>query len=207
MDNQYIGLEIVKTEEQMKKFKEIWLKVCNEMTYESEEFHSSDTATHYLYKNEDGEYIGTAEVGIYVPNEDSTVQYYYDFTQIPCIKANMGDVYEIDKICILPEHRNIKVIQSLLYSLIAHYKMNNSAYYVTAMESNFYITMKRRYKVPLNEVPDVEKRKQKFNDFYLYPLYFPIKDYVDFITEDANSPINKTQLNNIINHLQKSTVY
>lgn len=207
MLNQNIGFEIVKTKEQMKKFKEIWLEVCEEMTYESEEFHEKETATHYLYLNEKGDYIGTAEVGVYVPNEDSTVQYYYDFTKLPWIKENMGNVYEIDKVCILPEYRDIKLIKNLLYSLLAHHEMKQPAYYVTAMESTFYFAMKRRYKVPLIEIPDKEKRKQKFNDFYLYPLYFTLNDYIDFIMQGSNSILNKSQLNNIVNQLQESSVY
>ncbi|MFP3726545.1 hypothetical protein U8V72_15305 [Priestia filamentosa] len=202
-----LGFEIVKSKEQMEIFKKIWLQVCDEETFESEEFHTEETATHILYLNDQGEYIGTAEVGLYVPNEKSTVQYYYDFSKLSHVKENMGKVYEIDKVCILSEQRDIRLLKTLVYSLLTHYKLNHAACYVSAMESTFYHIMKRRFKVPLMEVEEKEKRKQKFNDFYLYPLHLDLSPYVEYLTNAANSIIDLELLDSVVGELQESLTY
>ncbi|MEO2222709.1 GNAT family N-acetyltransferase [Priestia megaterium] len=201
-----IPFKIVETKEEMDLFKQIWLEVCDEKNFESEDFHSKETGVHFLFANQNGEYVGTAEVGKYIPNEKSTVQYYYDFSKLKHIQQNIEDVYEIDKVCIKSEYRSQGILEDMIYALFSHYKLYNAAYYVSAIESIFYRALKRGYKIPLVQVEEEEKRKQQFNDFFLYPVHFNPALYINYLNNEESSRININHLEEIVREYRKGNI-
>lgn len=186
--------KIVKTEEEMKIFKRIWLEVCEEKTFESEEFHTSETGVHFLIPNDQGEYVGTMEIGKYIPNEKSTVQYYYDYSKMEQIKSELDSAYEVDKISILPEYRGQKLLEKMAYAIAFHQKKTDASYYVAAIESLFYRALKTFYKVPIEKVGD----KQKFNDFYLYPIIVDGKKYCQLAENNQITTMEASVLKELV---------
>lgn len=180
MNNPYF--KVVETPEEMQIFKKIWLEVCEEMHFETEDFHSKETGMHFLIKSEKGDYVGTAEIGKFLNNEQSTVQYYYDFSQLDEVKDEMKNTYEVDKVCIYPEYRSHGLMTNMIYALLFHHRITKSVYFLSAMESKFFKALKRFYKVPMREVAP----RQKFNDFYLHPLIVSVRKYEENIRTDKN---------------------
>ncbi|MBU8686493.1 GNAT family N-acetyltransferase [Priestia megaterium] len=197
--SKWMSFKIVETKEEMDIFKEIWLEVCDEKTFESEEFHSHKTGVHFLFPNKNGEYVGTAEVGRYIPNDNSTVHYYYDFSKLNYIQGNREHVYEIDKVCIKPEYRSQGLLENMIYALLFHHKLFQSTYYVSAIESIFYRALTRIYKVPLVQVEEEEKKMQQFNNFFLHPVHLNPAVYINFLQNEGNTQINLNCLEEIVN--------
>lgn len=198
-DSKRMPFKIVETKKEMDIFKEIWLSVCDEKTFESEEFHSKKTGIHFLFPNRDGEYVGTAEIGRYIPNDHSTVQYYYDFSKLHYIQESQEHVYEIDKVCIKPEYRSQGLLENMIYAFLFHHKLFQSKYYVSAIESIFYKALTRVYKIPLIQVEEGEKKKQQFNNFFLHPVHLNPSIYLNSLQNEGNAQININYLEEIIN--------
>ena len=197
MNNKFF--KIVETEKEMEIFKKIWLEVCDEKQFETEDFHTKETGMHFLIKNKDGDYVGTGEVGKYVNNDKSTVQYYYDFSQLDEVKKEMDHTYEVDKVCIYPEYRSQGLMINMIYALLFHQTVTNSTYYIGAMESKFFKALKRFYKVPMGEVAP----KQKYNDFYLHPIIMYIRDYMDTLKTNQTTNIDFSLINSIVEEYLK----
>jgi hypothetical protein len=192
MNNPYF--KVVETEEEMQIFKRIWLEVCDEKHFETEDFHTKETGMHFLIKNRDGEFVGTGEVGQYVNNEKSTVQYYYDFSQHDLVKREIVSTFEIDKVCIYPEYRSQGLMENMFYALLFHQQVTNASYYLGAIESKFFKALKRFYKVPMVEVAP----RQKYNDFYLHPIIIFIRDYIGTLKETHNNHLDSTFLISLV---------
>lgn len=195
--------KVVETKEEMETFKKIWLDVWNEKTYETEDFHTQDTGMHFLLKNAEGEYVGTLEAGKFMNNEESTVQYYYDFTQVDEISTHMDSSYECDKVCIYPEHRSTGLIKHAVYAILFHAAVTNGKYYPGAVEWTFYKALKRFYKVPIHEVGE----KQKFNDFYLQPIWMDIEECIQVLKENNTFGIDFEELDKLANEYLKGTLH
>lgn len=201
MENPYF--KIVETPEEMEIFKKIWLEVCHEMTFETEDFHTRQTGMHFLIKNEEGDYVGTVEIGKYLNNDKSTVQYYHDFSKIDKVAKEMNHTYEGDKACIYPKYRSSGLIYNMIYIMMFHHFITGSVYYIGAMEWKFNKAMKRFYKVPIEEIGE----RQKFNDFYLQPTMLNIKDYINQLIENNNVNLDFDYLHQLVNSYQEGQIH
>ncbi|WP_160724810.1 hypothetical protein [Bacillus sp. USDA818B3_A] len=177
-------LKVVDSKQLMETFKSIWLDVCVEQTYESEDFHTKETGMHVLIKDENGEFAGTAEIGRYIKNETSTVQFYFDFSQIEEIAKDMENTYEVDKVCLTSENRGKGLLLNAFYVMLFHHFITDSSYYVAAIEWKFYRALRNYYHVPLIGYG----KRQRYNDFYLQPMMVNIKEFVNQLK--TNNPFD-----------------
>lgn len=126
----------VTTKEDLAIFKDIWLKACVEMEYESEPF--PENAVRYLVTNKKGDYIGTIEFIPYNPDEFSTIEKYHSFREDREVFDNKEFVYEVDKVAILKEHRKSWHVFTFLEIMMANAVEYDSLYYLGFMEKMFF---------------------------------------------------------------------
>ncbi|MCC3648482.1 hypothetical protein JGK52_17620 [Cytobacillus oceanisediminis] len=153
----------VTTRADMDIFKEIWYTVCKEKNFESEDFNPD--AEHYLLKNNNGDYIGTMEIGKYNPPFFSTVSEYYDFTLDNRIRNNLGSVYEVDKVCIKKEERSTGGVDTIIRLFADHAIKNQATYYIAATEYVFYRAIRCFYGFGV----EPKGEKLAYEGFYLMP--------------------------------------
>lgn len=133
----------VQTMQEQEVFNRIWEECWDEKGFEFEYFEGTDQFVFW----KDGQAIACVELKKYNIKDEV-----FGFSECEHLKGQFERVMEIDKLSILKEHRGMGMLEEIIFFLMEYMKEKELSYFTTLLEPRLFITLKRMFRLPVEEV-------------------------------------------------------